>query len=157
MTVLVVASLSVAEAVMPTSVPFVAFSTTLFAVVSASTGVDTDDSFKSLIPIVTVSDVNEVSLLVARMAMSNDAATSRSIAPATVTTPVFASIANRPPALLVSEYVTTSVPSGSLADAVMPTVVPIAEFSATVLLVASLSITALTPPSLMSVIVTLMV
>ena len=87
----------------------------------------------------------------ARMVIVYDAAASRSIAPATVTTPVFASIANRPPALLVSEYVTTSVPSGSVARAVMPTAVPIDEFSTTVFGEASLSTTALTAPSLTSV------
>ena len=95
--------------------------------------------------------VNEVSVLVARMVISYDEAASRSIAPATVTTPVFGSIANRPPALLVSEYVTTSVPSGSVADAVTPTVVPITEFSATLLAAGLLSTIALTAPSLTSV------
>ena len=53
---------------------------------------------------------------------------------ATVTTPELASIANRPPASSVSEYVTVLVvASASLAAAVMPTVVPLAAFSSTAL------------------------
>ena len=142
---------------MPTSDPLAEFSATLLAVGSESTGVDTGDSFTSLMLMVNVSDVNDVSLLVARMMISYDAAASRSIAPATVTIPVFGSIANRPPASSVSEYVTTSVPSASVADAITPTVVPSTEFSATVSAAALLSTTALTAPSLTSVIVTLIV
>ena len=147
----VVASLSLADAVMPTSVPFTVFSETLFAVTFASAGVETENSFTSAMPIETVTVVNEVSLLVARMVMLYDAAASRSMAPATVTTPVFASIAKCPPALSVSEYVTTSVPSGSAARAVIPTAEPSVEFSATEFAAASLSTTALTAPSLTSI------
>ena len=62
---MVVASLSAADAVIPTSVPFAAFSATLLAVALASTGVETGDSFTSVMLIETVSVVNDVSLLVA--------------------------------------------------------------------------------------------
>ena len=49
-----VASASEAEAVIPTSVPFDAFSFTAFVVPSLSTGVVTANSFASLIAIVNV-------------------------------------------------------------------------------------------------------
>ena len=81
---------------------------------------------------------------------------SRSIAPATVTTPVLASMANRPPALSVSEYVIVLVvASASLAAAVILTTVPLAAFSFTALAMASLSVTAPTSNSSTSLIVML--
>ena len=156
-TVFVVASPSLADAVIPTGVPLAAFSATLLDTGLASTGVDTEDSLTSLILMVTVIVVNDESLLVARMMISYEDAASRSIASATVTTPVFGSIANRPPASSVSEYVTISVPSASSAVAMTPTGAPMAEFSTTRFTEASLSETALIPPSLTSVIVTLIV
>ena len=53
---------------MPTSVPFAPFSAMLLAVALASVGVDTENSFTSVMLIETVSIVNDVSLLVAWMA-----------------------------------------------------------------------------------------
>ena len=83
--------------------------------------------------------------------MLYEPAASRSITPATVTTPVFVLIANRPPALSSSEYVTTSVPSASVANPVTPTVVPFVEFSLTKLAAELMSETAVTPLSFTSV------
>ena len=66
---------------------------------------------------------------------------SRSMAPATVTTPVDGSMANCPPASSSSEYVMPLVvASPSLARAVMPTAVPNAAFSSTASAAASLSV-----------------
>ena len=48
MTALVVASASVANAVIPTTVPIAAFSSTALAAASLSTGVDTSNSSTSL-------------------------------------------------------------------------------------------------------------
>ncbi len=67
-------------------------------------------------------------------------AVSKSIAPATVTSPVFGSIANRPPASSLKLYVTPLFePSASDAKAVMPTDVPIALFSLIAFVVSSVS------------------
>ena len=73
------------------------------------------------------------------------------MAAVTVTTPVDELIAKRPPALSSSEYVTTSVPSASVARPVIPTVVPFAEFSLTKSAAALLSVTAVTLLSFTSV------
>ena len=75
--------------------------------------------------------------------MERDApSASRLMAPATVTTPVVLSMANRPPSLFCKEYVMVLlVESASLADAVIPTKVPTVAFSFTLLLVALVSVT----------------
>ena len=82
-------------------------------------------------PMVNACVTDEPSVDVARTMIAWLAAVSKSSAPATVTTPVLASMANRPPASLSREYVTASVASGSSASAVTPTAVPITAFSAT--------------------------
>ena len=75
------------------------------------------------------------------------------MAPATVTTPVVESIANLPPALLVSEYVTPLVvASASEAEAVIPTSVPFDAFSFTAFVVPSLSTGVVTANSFASLI-----
>ena len=102
-TVLVVASASLAAAVIPTAVPLAAFSSTALAATLLSAGVVTSNSSTSPIVMVNVRVVVVVSLLVARTVMSYVPAASRSIPPATVTTPVVAWMANRPPALSSSE------------------------------------------------------
>ena len=63
-------------------------------------------------PMVNTCVTDEPSVDVARTTIAWLAAVSKSSAPATVTTPVLASMANRPPASLSSEYVTVSVASG---------------------------------------------
>jgi hypothetical protein len=64
-----------------------------------SAGVLTSNSSTSLTAIVNTLSAVEPSALVARTVMFRLASSSRSIAPATVTTPVVASMANLPPAL----------------------------------------------------------
>ena len=100
---LVVASASLAEAVTPTSVPLAAFSFTALAEPLLSVGAVTSNSSTSPMVIVKVRVVVLVSVLVARTVMAYVPAASRSIPLATVTTPVVAWIANRPPALSSSE------------------------------------------------------
>ncbi len=67
--------------------------------------------------------------------------------PATVTSPVFGSIAKRPPASSLKLYVTSSEPSASDAKAVMPTDVPTLAFSSTAFVDASVSVIAETVAS----------
>ncbi len=105
MIVLVVPSASLAEAVMPTREPLAEFSARLLAAGLLSlTGV-TSNSSTSVRLIVKFSVVELPSALVARMVMLCEVAASKlSREPsATLTTPVLASIAKRPPALLSSE------------------------------------------------------
>ena len=88
---------------MPTAVPITAFSSTALAVASVSLTARTSNSSTSLTSMVKIWSVNDPSLLVARTVMFElGPSASRSIAPATVTTPVLASIANRPPSSSVS-------------------------------------------------------
>ncbi len=90
----------------------------------------------------------EPSAEVARTVIAWVAPASRSMAPATVTTPVVLLMAKRPPASSVSEYVTPElVASPSEAKAVMPTVVPIVAFSVTALAAALVSLTGVTSNS----------
>ena len=97
---LLVASASVAWAVTPTVVPFAAFSLTESAVTSISAIAPTSSSSASTTLIVKVCVENEPSVLVARTAISCEAAASRSSSKpfATVMTPEVVSIAKRPPA-----------------------------------------------------------
>ena len=95
---LVVASASLADAVTPTVVPTMAFSSTALAVASVSVTAPTSNSSTSPIAIVNTRVVVEVSVEVARTVMSYVPAASRSIPPATVTVPVFVSMVKRPPA-----------------------------------------------------------
>ena len=124
-----------------------------------STGAVTSNSSRSLTAIVNVVSFVDPSSLVARMVMLCDAAASRSSSEpsATVTTPLSASIAKRPPASSNSEYVTPLVvASSSVAKPVTPTVVPFAAFSLTALEVPSVSTGAVTSNSSRSATVTLM-
>ena len=98
--VLVVASASLAEAVIPTSVPTAAFSATLLAAALASLIAPTSNSSTSVRLTVKACVLKLPSAEVARTTMPWLAAASRSSAPATVTTPLLASIAKRPPASL---------------------------------------------------------
>ena len=99
MIALVVASASLAEAVIPTSVPIAAFSATLLAAALVSLIAPTSNSSTSVRLIVKPCVLKLPSAEVARTMMPWLAAASRSSAPATVTTPLPALIANRPPAL----------------------------------------------------------
>ena len=103
--VLVVASASLAAAVIPTAVPLAAFSSTALAVPLASLTAPTLNSSTSLMLMVKFCSLVEPSAEVARTVMSCEAFASRlsSVPSATVTTPVLASMAKRPPALSVSE------------------------------------------------------
>ena len=96
-----VASGSVALAVIPTTVPIAAFSVTASAATLPSTGAVTSNSSTSPMAMLKLWLELEPSALVARTVMSVVApTTSRSIVDATVTTPLTASIAYRPPGLL---------------------------------------------------------
>ena len=143
-------SASVEKALIPTAVPTAAFSATVSAVASLSMiGVATN-SLTSRTAIVNTVSLVDPSALVARTVMLCIAAASRSrrVPSATVTTPDPLSIAKRPPALSVREYVTAFVVASlSLAEAVMPTIVPIAEFSSTAFAVPSASTDAVTSNS----------
>ena len=98
------ASASVAKAVMPTTVPLAAFSATVLAAALVSVGVLTANSSTSVTVMVKVWVLNEPSATVAWTVMVWLAAVSESssVPSATVTTPVVASMAKRPPALSVS-------------------------------------------------------
>ena len=85
---------------MPTVVPLAAFSLTALAAALLSVTAPVSNSSTSLIAIEKTWSVKEPSAEVARTVMLRLApSASRSMAPATVTTPVLASIANRPPSL----------------------------------------------------------
>ena len=101
----VVASASLAKAVMPTVVPLAAFSLTALAAALVSIGAVTSNSSTSLRAMVKTVLAVEPSVLVARTVMSCEAAASRLRSPllATVTTPDEPSMAKRPPALSNSE------------------------------------------------------
>src|ERR1044071_3348661 len=116
---------------MPTRVPFAAPSATVLAPALPSAGVD---GATSLTAIENVCVVNNPLASAALTVMLWLVALSKSISEpsATVTTPVEESMANRPPALSLSENVTVP-PLTSDEDAVMPTRVPFAAPSATVL------------------------
>ena len=102
MIVLVVASASLAAAVRPTLVPTNAFSSTALAAASVSVTAPMSNSSTSLMLMVKTWSVKEPSAEVARTVILRLApSASRSIAPATVTTPVLAWMANRPPSLSV--------------------------------------------------------
>ena len=98
-----VTSASVARAVMPTAVPIVALSATWFAAASLSEMADMLVSLTSLTLIEKVSFDVDPSDEVATTVMLWLVAVSASREPATVTTPVFASMAKRPPALSLKE------------------------------------------------------
>ena len=101
---LLVASASLADASMPTTVPTVAFSSTALAVPSVSVTAPTSNSSTSLMAIAKTWSVNELSDEVARTVMLRLApSVSRSIAPLTVTTPVLELIVKRPPSSSNSE------------------------------------------------------
>ena len=101
---LVVASASLAAAVTPTTAPTVAFSLTLLLVALVSLTEPTSNSSTSLIAMEKTWSVCEPSLEVALTVMEREApSASRSIAAATVTTPVLLSMAKRPPSLSNSE------------------------------------------------------
>ena len=93
-------SASTPIAVMPTTVPMVAFSSTVLA-----NGLLSDNTAGLSLTFVTAMVKSELatlpSLLVALTVITWLLAASKSSAPATVTTPLWASIANLPPALLV--------------------------------------------------------
>ncbi|MNS51026.1 hypothetical protein D3C72_836900 [compost metagenome] len=100
MTALVVASASLAKAVMPTREPMAMFSSTALAAALVSVGVVTSNSSTSLMAMVKVCAWLEPSALVAVTSIFTLAPrASRSMAAATVTTPVAGSMANRPPGL----------------------------------------------------------
>ena len=142
---MVVASESDDEAVIPTSVPSAAFSLTALAAALESVGLVTSNSSTSVILIVKTWSVYEASAEVARTVMFRVApSASRSIAPATETTPVLLLIENRPPSLSNrAKVIVFVVESESEAEAVIPTVVPMEAFSATVLAAAFESVTEL--------------
>ena len=138
----VVASASEAKPVIPTTVPLEAFSATVFAAALISETAVVSNSSMSLRLIVKTVSAVEPSALVARTVMVCETADSRSsnVPSATVTVPEFASIAKRPPALSNNAYVTVLlVASESDDEALIPTVVPLAAFSSTALVVASVS------------------
>ena len=97
-TALVVASASEAEAVIPTSAPLSAASESVFAASLLSTGVDTTNSSTSLIVMVKVETSLGAPLAgvawISSVTVSPIA--SRSIAPATVTSPLVELTANKP-------------------------------------------------------------
>ena len=142
-----VTSASVAKAVMPTAVPMAAFSATVLPDASASETAEMAVSLTSLTSMVKLCVLVEPSVDVAVTSMVWLVAVSASRLPATVTMPVFASMANRPPALSVRLYVTVSVTSGSVASAVMPTTAPTLASSSTAFAAALLSETG---PTLLS-------
>ena len=85
---------------MPTVVPTAAFLTTVFGARFLSVGTVTANSFASSTAIVKAFTALDPSWEVAVTSIPSDTpTTSRLIAPATVTTPVVALIANLPPAL----------------------------------------------------------
>ena len=95
-----VASGSTALAVIPTTVPIAAFSSTVLAAPSPSLTGPTGLSFTSATAMVNTVSATEPSALVALTVMLVVApTTSRSMADATVTTPVAASMAKRLPGL----------------------------------------------------------
>ena len=101
---LVVASASLPAAVIPTTVPTVAFSSTLLLVALVSVTDPTLNSSTSLTAMEKTWSVCDPSLEVARTVMEREApSASRSMAPATATTPVVLSIAKRPTSLSNSE------------------------------------------------------
>ena len=114
---------------MPTTVPFAEFSATVPPDSVALAGA----SLTFVTPI--VNGLSNVSppWSVTRTVIACEVALSKSSkAPfATVMTPVVASMAKRPPALLVSEYVNVAPASGSC-PVTVPTTVALAELSATV-------------------------
>ena len=93
---LVVASASLALAVMPTSVPTAAFSATVLALALLSVGALTSNSSTSLTLITKLPIALDPSTEVARTNTVRVAPASRSSAPATLTTPVLASTTNSP-------------------------------------------------------------
>ncbi len=102
MIVLLVASRSNASAVMPTVVPTMTFSVTSSVAPSTSVGTVTSNSSTSLIVMLNDWLATDPSLLAASTVIARVAPwVSRSIDAAVVTTPVLASIVNRPSGLLV--------------------------------------------------------
>ena len=122
-----VASASVAVTT-PTTVPVCADSETLNACPAVICGAL---SFWSSTAMVKFCDEVEPSELVARIVMEWLAAVSRSKMVLVVTSPVVESIETLLPGFTLKLYVTLSVASVSLANPVMPTAVPTAEFSVT--------------------------
>ena len=103
-------------------------SETVFDVASASEMLPTANSLTSVTSMVKLWLEVEPSVEVAVTSMVWDVAVSASKAPATVTMPVLASMAKKPPGFDDRLYVTVSVTSASVAKAVMPTAVPMAAF-----------------------------
>ena len=105
MIVFVVASASLADAVRPTVVPMLAFSTTEFTEGTESVTAPVSNSSRSFRLIVKTVSAVEPSTLVARTVMLwlDAASRSSSVPSATVTTPVVLLMVNRPPASSNSE------------------------------------------------------
>jgi hypothetical protein len=126
-----------------------AFSLTLLLVALVSVTEPTSNSSTSLMAMEKVWSVNEPSAEVARTVMEREApSASRSMAAATVTTPVVLSMANRPPSLFCKRIGDGVVGSVDVAGGCGDTyTVPTAAFSLTLLLVALVSVTAPTSNS----------